>query len=345
MFDVDKKYMVECFEDMVSAPSPTGYDVEIKPVLECYAAGLGKKITYDRKGVPYIILDGQDNTKTVMISAHADTLGFMVKSIDADGKLRVSTIGGLNHHSAEGESVTVHTRGGRKYTGIYACEKHSTHVFKGSGNYERTEDTMVVILDEKVFSKEDVKALGINNGDYISLEASCCITENGYIKSRFIDDKGGVACIFTMLKYLKDNNLKPKYRTILSFPMYEETGTGGSYVPVEVEEYVAVDIGLIGPGLDGDEYSVSICVKDIVQPYDYELTNRMIEYAKKAECKYAVDVYSVYCSDACAAIQGGNNLRGAVVGMAVWCSHGVERTHIEGLSNTTNLLLAYALDI
>ena len=204
---------------------------------------------------------------------------------------------------------------------------------------------MVVILDERVSSKDDVKALGISNGDYISLEPSCRITESGYIKSRFIDDKGGIACIFAMLKYLKENNLKPKYRTILSFPFYEETGTGAAYVPQEVEEYIAVDIGLIGPGLDGNEYSVSICAKDIVQTYDYELTNRLIGYAKKADCSYAVDVFTVYSSDACAAVKGGSNLRGAVCGMAVWCSHGVERTHIDGFCNTTNLLLAYTLDI
>ena len=344
-FNIDSAFTFECFKDIISVPSPTGYDVELKPVLESYANKFGKTITYDKKGTPYIELDGEDNSKTVMIGAHADTLGFMVKSINSDGTLRISTIGGLNHHSAEGESVTVHTRTGKKYTGICACEKHSTHVFKGSGNHERNEDTMIIILDENVTSKDDVKNLGINNGDYISLDPSCRITDNGYIKSRFIDDKGGIACVLTMLKYLNDNNLKPKYKTLLSFPFYEETGTGGGYVPDEVEEYIAVDIGLIGPGLDGNEYSVSICAKDIVQPYDYDLTNRMIEYAKKADCKYAVDVYTVYSSDACAAVKGGNNLRGAVVGMAVWCSHGVEKTHIEGMNNTTKLLLAYVLDI
>ena len=171
------------------------------------------------------------------------------------------------------------------------------------------------------------------------------MTENGYIKSRFIDDKGAVACVFAMLKYLTENNLKPKYRTILAFPYSEEIGMGGTYVPPEVSEYVAIDIGLIGPGYDGNEYAVSICGKDAAAPYDYELTNRLINYAEKAECDYEVDIYYHYGTDATAAVRAGNNLRAGTFGMAVWCSHGMERTHISGLLNTTNLLLAYVLDI
>ena len=116
-------------------------------------------------------------------------------------------------------------------------------------------------------------------------------------------------------------------------------------MPKEVSEYVAIDIGLIGAELDGNEKSVSICAKDATAPYDYELTSRLIEYAQKAECDYAVDLYPRYGTDAKAALRAGHNLCGAVFGMAVYCSHGMERTHIDGLANTANLLLAYILDL
>ncbi|MBR4887829.1 MAG: peptidase M42, partial [Clostridia bacterium] len=125
----------------------------------------------------------------------------------------------------------------------------------------------------------------------------------------------------------------------------EEIGFGGTYVPAEVSEYVAVDIGLIGPDYDGDEYKVSICAKDASAPYDYVLTNRLVEYAKKAGCDYAVDVFYNYGTDGNAAVRAGNNLRAAAFGMAVYCSHGMERTHVTGLLNTTDLLLAYLLDL
>ncbi len=344
-FNIDENYLIECFRRVVSVPSPVGYYVKLNPVLAQMAAELGITVTYDNKNTTYITLEGECNSKTVLVDAHADTLGMMVRSIDSNGMLRVKKLGGGCVPSMEGETVLVHTRDGREYTGLLICQSHSVHVFDDAHTLERNENTIRVLLDEDVKSKADVKALGIQNGDVISFEPRCQYTEKGYLKSRYIDDKGAIACCFTMLKYLVENKLKPKYRTILAFPYYEEISMGGTYVPEGVSEYVAVDIGLIGPELDGDERSVSICAKDAHAPYDYELTNRLIAYAQKAECDYVVDVFHRYGTDANAALRAGNNLRNGAFGMAVYCSHGMERTHINGLKNTVNLMLAYVLDI
>ena len=211
--------------------------------------------------------------------------------------------------------------------------------------YIVNENTMILLLDEDVHSKEDVYALGIQHGDYISIDPQFEITKNGYIKSRFIDDKAAVACVFAMLKYMKEQGLKPKYRTMLAFTFAEEISLGGPYVPPEVSEYVALDIGLIGPDYDGHERCVTICSKDAKAPYTYALTSRMIEYAKKAECDYAVDIFYLYGTDASTALMHGNNIQAAAFGMPVYCSHGRERTHIKSLENTFNLLLAYVMDI
>ena len=344
-YTVDTSFMFDCFRQVVETPSPVGYYVQLNPVLEQYAAMFGATITFDHKSTAYITLNGRDNSKTVLIGAHADTLGLVVRRIEANGTIRVRPLGGINFSSLEGETVTIHTRTGKHYTGLVACQSHSVHVFDDARTLARDENTMMILLDEQVRSKEDVAALGIRNGDMISIDPRCQITDNGYIKSRFIDDKAAIACCFTMLKYLTEHSLKPKYRTILAFPYGEEIGFGGTYVPPEVSEYIAVDIGLIGPDQDGNEFAVSICAKDNAAPYDYELTSRLIQYAEKAECDYAVDVFYRYGTDGNAAVRAGNNLRAAAFGMAVYCSHGMERTHTKGLENTVNLLLAYVLDI
>lgn len=344
-YKVDSIFMTKCFKDIVSVDSPVGFYIKLNPVLENYAKKFGAEVTYDNKSTAYITLDGQDNSKTVLISSHADTLGLMIRKIETNGMLKVRPLGSVNFANLEGENVTVHTREGKEYTGLLTCVSHSVHVFNDARTLERNEDNMIVILDEDVKSDSDVKDLGIEHGDYVFIEPRCTVTDNGYIKSRFIDDKGSVACVFTMLKYLYDNNLKPKYKTILAFSYGEEVGIGGTYVPEGVSEYVAIDIGLIGPDYNGNEHSVSICAKDASFPYDYELTNRLINYAKKADCDYAIDVYFRYGSDAGSAVRAGNNLKYALFGMAVYNSHGMERTHIKGMENTTNLLIAYVLDI
>ena len=80
-------------------------------------------------------------------------------------------------------------------------------------------------------------------------------------------------------------------------------------------------------------------------PYDYDLTNRLIGYAQKADCPFAVDTFVRYSTDGAAAMKGGNDVKAAAFGMAVYGSHGVERTHVSGLEATVNLMLAYAMDI
>ena len=343
-YTVNTEYLLDVFKKIIDTPSPVGFYTLLNPVLEKLASDIGYSVTYDNRKSMYITLDGEDNSKSVLIGAHADTLGFMVRKIDGSGTLRFRSLGGGNIHSFEGETVTVHTRDGRSYTGLICCQSHSTHAFEDASTLARSENTLMILLDERVKSKDDVLKLGIRPGDYVSVDPRTQITPNGYIKSRYIDDKGGVACCYEALRYLKENNLKPKYRTIFVFPYTEEVGLGGCYVPEGVSEYAALDIGLIGPELDGDEYKVSICAKDASAPYDYDLTNTLIDCAEKAGCDYAVDLFFRYGSDAHAAQRGGNDVAAAAFGMAVYCSHGMERTNVVGLENTVNLLLAYMLD-
>ena len=343
-YQFDSAFILDCFRELVAVPSPVGYYVQMNPVVEAMAARMGLSVTYDNKSTAYITLDGEDNSKTVMIGAHLDTIGMVVRRIDPNGMIRIRQLGGINFHSAEGETVTIHTRSGRCVTGILTAQSHSVHVFDDAKDQKRDEEHMMIILDEPVKCRDDVVKLGIHHGDPISVEPHCEVTANGYLKSRFIDDKAAVACAFTAIKYLLDSGRKPLYRTVFAFPYAEEIGMGGNYVPPEVSEYIAIDIGLIGPDYEGDEHRVSICCKDNATPYHYGLTSHLIELAEKNGIPHAVDIFYRYGTDASAALRAGNNVKVGAFGMAVYCSHGRERTHIDGLAATTDLMLAYLLE-
>ena len=103
-FNVDVAYLTECFREIVAIPSPTEYYVRLNPVLKRYAASLGHEMTFDRRNNAYITVDGEDNSKTVLISAHADTVGLMVRTIEANGTLRIRAVGGINLATLDGES-------------------------------------------------------------------------------------------------------------------------------------------------------------------------------------------------------------------------------------------------
>ena len=340
---LDKSYLLAVMEKLINTPSPVSYYEEVNPLLEELAGELGYQVEFDRKRTGYIKVKGKDETKTICVGAHLDTLGLMVRKIDKDGKIRVRNLGGINYNNIEGESVVIHTRDDRRYTGIVWCQSHSVHVFDDAKTLTRDEKSMIVVLDEDVHSEKEVKELGIQHGDIISLEPHFTVTDNGYIKSRFIDDKACAACALAVLKAMKEQELVSSCSVWFAFPHYEEIGHGGSYVPEEVSQYIALDIGVLGPDHAGSEKKVSICVKDNFSPYDRELTDRLITCARDAGVDFVEDVFYRYSTDANAAVRAGNNVQAAAFGMGTFSSHGMERTHVQAVMDTAKLLAAFIL--
>lgn len=340
-FDIN--YLKEIANNIFNTPSPTGYTIEAITLIKKIVEELGYEASISNKGNLIVTVEGIDNTKTVATSAHVDTLGLMVRSIKGNGTLAVTNIGGPLIPSLDGEYCTIMTRDGKRYTGTILSTSPSVHVFKDATK-DRNIDNIEIRIDEDVKSINDVKKLGIDNGDYIFIDPKFTITSSDYIKSRFIDDKGSVCAILTVLKYFKDNNIKPLHRTKVYFVVHEEVGHGASAVDENISEFVTLDMGCVGLDLAGSEEKVSIAAKDSGGPYDYELTTRLINLAKKHEVDYVVDIFPMYGSDIGAAYRSGKDLKGALIGQGVHASHGMERTHIKGIINTMNLLVAYLTD-
>lgn len=340
---IDRDFLVSVMEELINVPSTVSYYDEIHPYLQKKAKELGYEVSFDRKRTAYVEIPGEDNSKTICLGAHVDTIGLMVRHINEDGTLAVRELGGLNFQSIEGESVVVHTRSGVSYTGMVICKSHSVHVFDDARTLPRDDTTMQILLDKDVSCPEDVLNLGIDHGDIISINPRFQYTEDGYIKSRHIDDKASAACLFYLMKYLKEHDKKPAYRTLFAFPIYEEINHGGAYVPPEVSEYVALDIALIGPDYHGSEYKVTICAKDAFSPYDRGLTTKLVDLAKHSKLDYCVDVFYRYGTDANAAIRAGNNVYAAAFGMGCMNTHGMERCHISAVEETAKLAFAYMM--
>lgn len=336
-----KDYLFDVTKKIMSIDSPSGYYWNVTEEVRRIAEGLGYPFERIEKGCGVITVDGEDDSRCTMLAAHVDTLGLMVRSILPNGDLRFTKIGGPIMPTLDGEYCRIITRGGKVYTGTILCKEAAVHVHPGASTSPRDEETMIVRIDEQVHNKDDVLALGINSGDYIAYDPKTVVTESGFLKSRFIDDKGSVACLLTLLKIMKEEGLKPKNKLKLFISVFEEVGHGASYIPADVNEVIAVDMGCVGLDLNCTEYDVSICAKDSGGPYDYEITNTLINLARDNNLKYAVDIYPRYGSDVGASLKGGNNVKGGLIGPGVCASHGMERTHWSGLENTIKLLLLY----
>ncbi|MFA9398304.1 MAG: M42 family metallopeptidase [Clostridiaceae bacterium] len=343
MYDINKEYTIKVLEDLLNTPSPSGFCGNIMNKIENYVEDLGFDIKFTNKGAAVITIEGKDDSSFLGLSAHVDTLGAMVRSIKSDGKIRFASIGSYMMSTVEGEYCTIHTRDGRKYSGTVLTNKPSVHVYKDARTQERNEENMEIRLDEVILNKEDTMKLGIEVGDFISFDPRTIILNNGFIKSRHLDDKAGVSVLFGFMEYIKRNNIKLKKGVKILISSYEEVGHGASYIPNDIDEFIAVDMGAMGEDLNCTEQQVSICAKDSSGPYDYNIISKLIERAKENNIDYAMDIYPFYGSDVSAALRGGNNIKGALIGPGVHASHGMERTHINGIINATMLILNYII--
>ena len=222
----------------------------------------------------------------------------------------------------------VYTKSGKVYDATFQLENASVHVNGEYSDTKRTYETMEAILDEPVKNKEDVKKLGIMTGDFVCFDPRTVVTESGYIKSRFLDDKFSTAILLGYAKYLKEKEIQTERTIYVLITSYEEVGHGGcAAIPDGVTEMISVDMGCVGKGLECDETMVSICAKDSMGPYDYQVVSGLIKAAQENDIAFAVDVYPHYGSDVDAALKAGYDMKHGLIGPGVYASHGYERSH------------------
>lgn len=343
-----KKYLeygIGLLEHIVNIPSPSGFTGELMKYLKQEAEQMGYSASICYNGNLVVDVPGRTEGETLCVTAHADALGAMVRSINDDGTLNFKSVGGYTMQSIEGEYCKIHSRRtGRVYDGTVLAKSPSVHVYDDARTLERSEANMEIRMDAYVTSKADVIAIGVNNGDYVSFDPRFVHTDSGYIKSRHLDDKASVADIYALLKYMKDEEKLPIVPLKVMITGREEIGQGGSWVPEGVHRMLVVDMGCVGADLAGSEYATSICAMDSSGPYNYDMTNELIQLAEAHAIDYVVDVFPHYGSDGSVAMKSGTDIACALIGQGIHASHGMERTHEKGMEATLKLLMLY-LDV
>ena len=341
MVDFNEKYCVESLEKLIGIDSTTGQYEEIQRFVCEILDGMGVSYTVTHKGGVIADLGGEGDP--LVITAHLDDIGLMVRHVNDDGTLNVCPVGGLYPFYCVTENVRVYTHSGKVYTGCVCRTPNSIHVTEDElckvlGDFR---SNVCVVLDEDVKSAADVRALGIETGDMIALEPRFTLS-NGYIKSRFIDDKAAAAVLLTAIREIAAGKTDLKRKVYAYFAMYEEIGHGTTWLPEGVKDILAVDIAPTGPDQNSDEHKVSIFAKDSRFPYHLGMTRELRNAAEKAGVDYVMDIFTPhYGTDADASVLAGYDIRHAAIGFGTANSHGYERTHVDGLRNTYALLSAY----
>jgi len=344
--NINTTYLTDFLVKLLNIPSPTGF---AEPAIAFVEKELSQfqqlQLTRTRKGALVVKWEVENNLNPVALTAHVDTLGAVVKEIKRNGRLRLSRIGGIQWPTVETEGVWLFTSKGEKIRGSVLIETASGHIYGEKGSQTPRDDAhMEVRLDAQTSSEKETRELGINVGDCVAFDPRVEVT-NGFIRSRFLDDKACVATLAAAIKSLAEAGLSPARNVYFLISNYEEVGHGAAAgIPSDVVELVTVDMAVVGKRQESDEYHATLCVKDRDGPYHFGLNNKLRALAEEHAIPYKTDVYPFYGSDGEAFWRAGGDVAVSLIGPGIDASHNYERTHIDSLVATTNWIMAYLLD-
>lgn len=345
---IDTCYITDVLTKLLNIPSPTGFtDNAIAFVEQLLSAYPGIEVTRTRKGGLLVSWQASApvDDRQRALTAHVDTLGAMVKQVKANGRLQLTKIGGFPWNTVEGEGCTVFTHAGDRVRGALLLTKASCHVFGSEvGEMKREDDTLEVRLDARTCSADETRALGIAVGDFVAFDPRVELN-NGFIRSRHLDNKAGVAVLLSAIHTMITAGLSPTRTTHFFISAFEEVGHGGAAgIPAAVDELLVVDMAAVGDGQQSDEFHATLCVKDSSGPFHHGFSNRLRALADQHAIPYTVDIYPHYSSDGRAWWHAGADAAVALIGPGVDASHNYERTHTEALRATTQWVIAYLLE-
>lgn len=343
--DINVDKMIHFLVGLLNTPSPTGDTGRATAYVQEAFANIGIELILSTKGFLTGTWPGELNSAPRALTAHVDTLGSMVREIKKNGRLTMTQLGSWVWSSVEGEGVTIFASNGTVFRGTILPVAASVHAHPRKESAAARDDrNMEVRIDARTANEKETRALGIRVGDIIAFDARVEVSDTGFIRSRHLDDKAGVAAIYGAALALNDAGLQPKQTTTIHISNYEEVGHGAATgFPDNLADLLTVDMAVVAPKQESEEFNVTICAKDSAGPYHLGFRRELEELARTHDLDYVTDVYPFYGSDGEAYWRAGGNVRVGLIGPGVDASHHYERTHQDGLENSAKLLVAYLL--
>ena len=340
--NIDHDYLTDILQKLLETPSPTGFTDTIVRLVSKELINLGLEVELTRRGAIRAIRKGERRDGARAIVTHLDTLGAQVKFIKDNGRLSLVPIGTWSARFAEGARVRIFSGKGT-YRGTILPVKASGHAYNDEiDTLPVGWDYVELRVDALARGPEDMEKLGIEIGDIVAVEPQPEFLENGFIVSRHLDNKAGVAVALAALKAMQNQKAETPVDIHFLFTIAEEVGVGAaSILKPEVASMIAVDNGTTAPGQNSDEFGVTIAMADQTGPFDYHLTKKLVELCQKNDIRYQKDVFRYYRSDSASAIEAGADVRTALVTFGVDASHGYERIHLHALRSLAELVTAY----
>lgn len=341
---IDTDYLLNFLEKILRVPSPTGYTDELVRLCSAELDRLEVPFELTRRGAIRSRIKGTKSKPARAVISHLDTLGAQVKELKENGRLKLTPIGHWSARFAEGARCTIFSAAGT-YRGTILPLKASGHTYNEEVDSQPVGwDFVELRVDAFAETKDQLRRLQIDIGDFIALDPGFEVLNNGFINSRYLDNKAGVSVMFAALEALSREGLAPPVDTMFLFSISEEVGIGASSVLThDVASLITVDNGTTAPGQNSREFGVTIAMADQTGPFDYHLTKKLERLCQENEIRYQKDIFKYYRSDSAAALEAGADVRTSLITFGIDGSHGYERIHIHSLRSLAELITAYVL--
>ena len=340
--DIDTDYLIATLRQLLDIPSPSGFTDNIVHHTCEMLTDMGIEHELTRRGAIRATLPGVEGSPDRAVVSHLDTLGAMVKNLKANGRLEVAPIGTWSSRFAEGARVTVFSDK-RPVRGTILPLKASGHTFNKEIDTQPVEwRNLEIRVDEKTTDRQGLVDIGLDVGDFVAVDPQPEITDSGFVVSRHLDNKAGVAAMLAAAKAVVESGRRLPVECHLIFTIAEEVGVGASgTLHGDIAEMISVDNGTFAPGQNTSEFGVTIAAMDSSGPFDYHLVKFLTEMCRREEIPYARDVFNYYRSDAASALEAGNDVRTCLICFGLDASHGYERVHSDSLTSLARLLSLY----
>ena len=209
----DQNNLLHLIEDLCNIPGLAGYETYVKQYIEKFLKNKKIKSVSDRLGNFSCTLNGNTKLPSIMIFAHMDQIGFIVKKIEQNGIIRVERVGGVSEKTLASTSVVVRNEIGNLIEGVIGNKSH--HVTNADEKYIVSKYADLY-FDFGFNSQKEVLSNGVNIGSPITFKPSLNKIGKNKIVGTAIDDRVNCAVILELIDSLKKIKNRPTVHLVFS---------------------------------------------------------------------------------------------------------------------------------
>ncbi len=333
---------LEMLEKLSLAKGVSGYEKQVTRLMKSYLEESVDEFSYDGLGSLIAMKQGQNPFK-ILLTAHVDEIGFLVKDIDENGFIKVQPVGGWNVQNLPSSLMTITTREGKEVKGVFALL--SSHHDKG-----HTLSMQDIYLDVGALTKNEALDMGINKGDPITPSSQMHVLSNGKcLCSKAWDDRIGVAVMIEVMKRLKNETIYPTL--YVAGTVQEEVGLRGAKTVAQMIQpdlALAIDVTFSYDLPSGDKgdvrlgNGVALCVMDGSVIAHTGLLKQMESICQKHQIPYQLDMDLAGGTDSGELSKAGAGIMNLTISIPTRYMHShYTMVHMDDFEATVEMLVSF----